>query len=255
MVSKAVIGGAHFQPEARQVALLQVVVNQKANANSQRHQADRGAGQHITLSHDERQHDEKQRQSDATRNQHDGNPACVRQALHRSLTGLLSTAALVNNLSMSLAGIPRATMAIRCSAVSLCLLTSPTTPEMMATMATANAPIGMAHTSKCISFTLLSARLRLPPRLPHPGPDAEQQFAEKQFRYSVEQQLQVLSPIERTILVLYHQEERSYEQIALSLKLPIGTVRTHLHRGRNKLRQGIQRQQEMERGTAWQRTR
>ena len=92
-------------------------------------------------------------------------------------------------------------------------------------------------------------------RLAHPGPDAEQQLAEKQFRYSVEQQLQLLSPIERTILVLYHQEERSYEQIALSLKLPIGTVRTHLHRGRKKLREGIQRQQEMERGTAWQKTR
>src|SRR5271163_4905155 len=60
-------------------------------------------------------------------------------------------------------------------------------------------------------------------RLAHPGPDAEQQFAEKQFRYSVEEQLQLLSPIERTVLVLYHQEELSYEQIALSLKLPIGT--------------------------------
>jgi RNA polymerase sigma factor (sigma-70 family) len=92
-------------------------------------------------------------------------------------------------------------------------------------------------------------------RLPHPSPDAEQQFAEKQFRYSVEQQLQQLSPIERTILVLYHQEERSYEQIAQSLKLPIGTVRTHLHRGRKKLREGIQREQGMERGTAWQKTR
>jgi RNA polymerase sigma factor (sigma-70 family) len=92
-------------------------------------------------------------------------------------------------------------------------------------------------------------------RLAHPGPDAAQQLAEKQFRYSVEQQLQQLSPIERTVLVLYHQEERSYEQIAHSLELPIGTVRTHLHRGRKKLREGIERQQEMERGTAWQKTR
>jgi len=92
-------------------------------------------------------------------------------------------------------------------------------------------------------------------RLPHPSLDAEQQFAERQFRYSVEQQLQQLSPIERTVLVLYHQEERSYEQIAHSLELPIGTVRTHLHRGRKKLREGIERQQEMERGTAWQKTR
>jgi RNA polymerase sigma-70 factor (ECF subfamily) len=92
-------------------------------------------------------------------------------------------------------------------------------------------------------------------RLPHPGPDAEQQFAERQFRYSVEQQLQELSPVERTVLVLYHQEERSYEQIAQSLKLPIGTVRTHLHRGRKKLREGIERQQAVERGTTWQKTR
>jgi RNA polymerase sigma-70 factor (ECF subfamily) len=89
-------------------------------------------------------------------------------------------------------------------------------------------------------------------RLQHPGPDAEQQFAERQFRYSVEQQLQKLSPVEKTILVLYHQEERSYEQIAQSLKLPIGTVRTHLHRGRKKLREGIQQDQEVERRPAWQ---
>jgi len=40
--------------------------------------------------------------------------------------------------------------------------------------------------------------------------------------------------------VLYHQEERTYEQIALALGLPIGTVRTHLHRGRKKLREGIE---------------
>jgi RNA polymerase sigma factor (sigma-70 family) len=91
-------------------------------------------------------------------------------------------------------------------------------------------------------------------RLQHPGLNAEQQFAERQFRYSVECQLQQLSPIERTILVLYHQEERSYEQIAQSLRLPIGTVRTHLHRGRKKLREGIQRQQEVERETKCQKT-
>src|ERR1700678_2973124 len=83
-------------------------------------------------------------------------------------------------------------------------------------------------------------------RLPHSGLDAEQQFAESQFRYSVEKQLQLLSPIERTILVLYHQEECSYEQIAQSLKLPIGTVRTGLHRGRILVREGIEELQVVE---------
>jgi RNA polymerase sigma factor (sigma-70 family) len=92
-------------------------------------------------------------------------------------------------------------------------------------------------------------------RLPHPGSNAEQQFVEREFRYSVEQQLQLLSPVERTVLVLYHQEERSYEQIAQSLQLPLGTVRTHLHRGRKKLREAIAQQQERERNIAWQKTR
>lgn len=90
-------------------------------------------------------------------------------------------------------------------------------------------------------------------RLEHPSPDAEQQIAARQFRHSVEHQLQQLSAVERAVLVLYHQEERSYEQIAHALKLPIGTVRTHLHRGRKKLREGLQ-QQGMERRPTWQRT-
>jgi RNA polymerase sigma-70 factor (ECF subfamily) len=92
-------------------------------------------------------------------------------------------------------------------------------------------------------------------RLPHPGRDAEQQLAEREFRYAVEQELQQLSSVERTVLVLYHQEELSYEQIALSLKLPIGTVRTHLHRGRKKLREAMEHHQVHERSGTWQKTR
>jgi RNA polymerase sigma-70 factor (ECF subfamily) len=84
-------------------------------------------------------------------------------------------------------------------------------------------------------------------RLPHPGRNAEQQIEEHEFQQCVEEQLQRLSHIERTILVLYHQEERTYEQIAYALALPIGTVRTHLHRGRKKLREAIQQRQTNER--------
>jgi len=80
-------------------------------------------------------------------------------------------------------------------------------------------------------------------KLAHPGPDAEQELSQKQFQSLVERELQQLSPIERTVLVLYHQEERSYDQIANALQLPINTVRTHLHRGRQKLREGIQEKQ------------
>ena len=84
-------------------------------------------------------------------------------------------------------------------------------------------------------------------RLAHPGRNAEQQLEEREFQHSVEEQLQRLSQIERTILVLYHQEERSYDQIAHILSVPIGTVRTHLHRGRKKLRDAILQSQSVNR--------
>ena len=77
-------------------------------------------------------------------------------------------------------------------------------------------------------------------RLAHPDRNAEQLIEEREFQQAVEVQLQRLSQIERTIIVLYHQEERTYEQISYSLGMPIGTVRTHLHRGRKKLREAIQ---------------
>lgn len=76
-------------------------------------------------------------------------------------------------------------------------------------------------------------------RLEHPGPNAEQQLTEDEFKLQVEEQLQRLSQVERAVLVLYHQEERTYEQIAEVLRMPIGTVRTHLHRGRKKIREGL----------------
>jgi RNA polymerase sigma factor (sigma-70 family) len=85
-------------------------------------------------------------------------------------------------------------------------------------------------------------------RLAHPDRNAEQQIEEREFQHCVEEQLQRLSQVERTILVLYHQEERTYEQIAYALSMPIGTVRTHLHRGRKKLREAIQQRQTQERG-------
>ena len=76
-------------------------------------------------------------------------------------------------------------------------------------------------------------------RLPHPAPTADQQLATRELQSRVEEELMKLSAVERSVLVLYHQEERSYQQIAESLRLPIGTVRTHLHRGRNKMRAAL----------------
>jgi RNA polymerase sigma-70 factor (ECF subfamily) len=63
----------------------------------------------------------------------------------------------------------------------------------------------------------------------------EQLLSDAQAESVVNAALLELSEIERAVLVLYHQEECSYEGIAVALNLPINTVRTHLHRGRKRL--------------------
>ena len=72
-------------------------------------------------------------------------------------------------------------------------------------------------------------------RLPHPAERADEALERRQLWNIVQRSLPDLSAPERAALVLYHQEERSYDEIARIMELPLGTVRTHLHRGRQKL--------------------
>jgi RNA polymerase sigma-70 factor (ECF subfamily) len=76
-------------------------------------------------------------------------------------------------------------------------------------------------------------------RLAIAGESAEDALQQKQVWSMVGHALAELSETERAVIVLYHQEECTYEQIALALDLPIGTVRTHLHRGRQKLKDKV----------------
>ena len=63
----------------------------------------------------------------------------------------------------------------------------------------------------------------------------EQLMEDAQTVSAVDAALEELAPMERAVLVLYHQEELSYEGISAALEMPINTVRTHLHRGRKRL--------------------
>ena len=76
-------------------------------------------------------------------------------------------------------------------------------------------------------------------RLPGGDGDAEQILNRKQMMDGLERALGELSEVERQVIVMFHQEESTYEQIAAVLSLPLNTVRTHLHRGRKKLKERL----------------
>jgi RNA polymerase sigma factor (sigma-70 family) len=73
-------------------------------------------------------------------------------------------------------------------------------------------------------------------RLAHTGANAEERLQKREMLRQVNEALEELSEAEREVLVLFHQEECTYEQIAQVMRMPVNTVRTHLHRGRRRLK-------------------
>ena len=53
---------------------------------------------------------------------------------------------------------------------------------------------------------------------------------------AVQQAVEMLPDYQRAIIIMYHAEMQSYEEIAATLKLPIGTVKSRLNRARLSLR-------------------
>jgi RNA polymerase sigma-70 factor (ECF subfamily) len=55
----------------------------------------------------------------------------------------------------------------------------------------------------------------------------------------IERAIARLRPEYRSCILLRHVEGRAYEEIAEILNLPLGTVKTYIHRARNELRQAL----------------
>lgn len=51
--------------------------------------------------------------------------------------------------------------------------------------------------------------------------------------------IEALSPVYRTLITLYHQEEMSYEEIGLITGMPDGTVKSYLFRARKALKDSL----------------
>lgn len=57
---------------------------------------------------------------------------------------------------------------------------------------------------------------------------------------AIERAIGRLRPEYRSCIILRHVEGRSYEEIAATLDLPLGTVKTYIHRARHELRQTLE---------------
>ena len=57
---------------------------------------------------------------------------------------------------------------------------------------------------------------------------------------AIERAIATLRPEYRSCIIMRHVEGRSYEEIATTLDLPLGTVKTYIHRARNELRTALE---------------
>jgi RNA polymerase sigma-70 factor (ECF subfamily) len=66
----------------------------------------------------------------------------------------------------------------------------------------------------------------------------------KELGSAIEQAISALRPEYRSCILLRHVEGRSYEEIASTLDLPLGTVKTYIHRARHELRRALEHTRE-----------
>jgi RNA polymerase sigma-70 factor (ECF subfamily) len=102
---------------------------------------------------------------------------------------------------------------------------------------TTNAFLDKMRRKQRIRFDALSddAAARLPSR--EVGP--EQSYTDTHFDDDVQRALDALSPDFRAAVVLCDIEGLSYEEIAATLGVKLGTVRSRIHRGRSQLRAAL----------------
>ena len=62
----------------------------------------------------------------------------------------------------------------------------------------------------------------------------------KELGSAIEIAIKKLRPEYRACIMLRHVEGRSYEEIAATLDLPLGTVKTYIHRARHQLRDALE---------------
>jgi RNA polymerase sigma-70 factor, ECF subfamily len=72
------------------------------------------------------------------------------------------------------------------------------------------------------------------------GQTALEAIEARELGSAIERAIGKLRPEYRSCILLRHVEGRSYEEIAATLDLPLGTVKTYIHRARHELREALE---------------
>ncbi|MDB4910517.1 MAG: polymerase sigma factor, sigma-70 family [Gemmatimonadetes bacterium] len=72
------------------------------------------------------------------------------------------------------------------------------------------------------------------------GESALEAIESRELGSAIELAIGKLRPEYRSCILLRHVEGRSYEEIAATLDLPLGTVKTYIHRARHELREALE---------------
>lgn len=73
---------------------------------------------------------------------------------------------------------------------------------------------------------------------------ALEELEARELGSAIERAISSLRPEYRACILLRHVEGRSYEEIAATLDLPLGTVKTYIHRARHQLRDALGEERE-----------
>lgn len=73
-----------------------------------------------------------------------------------------------------------------------------------------------------------------------PQENALDELEAREVGTAIERAIARLRPEYRACILLRHVEDRSYEEIAATLDLPLGTVKTYIHRARHELRRELE---------------
>lgn len=73
-------------------------------------------------------------------------------------------------------------------------------------------------------------------------PDFTTKYEQAKKMEAIEKALEKLPPVDREIVILFHKEELSYQEISDILKIPVTTIKIRLHRARKRLREIVRKE-------------